>query len=201
MFKQALTSAITSAIVTGLMLMVWGGGGTNFAGVTHLSGLSVAEDGLAVTDGGAVSLGTGTISATGTTTITKSFDGFKAWDDFTVATGTAKAVYTNSTGVDMICDSDSGYADFDGTTFAPSLVVALGTTTGPTLYSANLMSSSTVATTTDAMVAFTYTVPFRLASGESITASLSDGTTGVASSTYFTNWAIEFGVQCSLAGA
>lgn len=137
----------------------------------------------------------GKSTLTGTTTITKSPDGFVAYMGFTVATGTAKASYSNPSN-DMVCDGSSGYFQGIGTTFAPSLVVAFGTSTSATGYSTNLLASTTLATTTNQFFAETYTSPFRLKSGESIVGALSDITNTDASSTYYSNWSMEYGVHC-----
>ncbi|KKU09803.1 MAG: hypothetical protein UX13_C0030G0005 [Candidatus Woesebacteria bacterium GW2011_GWB1_45_5] len=135
------------------------------------------------------------LTVTGTTTIAKSPDGFVAYASFTTATGTAKAVYTNPSN-DMVCDGRSAYVQAIGTTFAPSLVFSLGTSTSATGYSTNLIASTTVATTTNYFAATTYTSPFRLKSGESIVGALSDITNSEASSTYYSNWTIQAGVHC-----
>lgn len=183
MTKQAIVSGIVSAIVA--LIAVYYLGGSNFAGVTHLSGLSIGSGGLTVT---------------GTTTIAKSPDGFVAWDDVsTVATGTAKAVYTN-TGSPMMCDADSGAVYFKSNGFSPSLVVSMGTSTSATGYATNLLASTTVATTTTAVVPLTYAVPFVLGNNQSLVVALSDITNANASSTYYSNWAIEMGIQCRTLG-
>lgn len=141
-----------------------------------------------------------TNTLTGTTTITKSPDGFTAYMGFTVATGTAKAVYTNPSN-DMVCDGRSGFFQGIGTTFAPSLVVAFGTSTSATGYSTNLLASTTLATTTNQFFAETFATPFRLKSGESIVGALSDITNTEASSTYYSNWTMQYGVHCWTMGS
>jgi hypothetical protein len=133
-------------------------------------------------------------------TIAESPDGFVAYGSFTIATGTAKAVYTNQTGSTMMCDADSGYVIPVGTTFAPSIVFSLGTSTSATGYAANLLSSTTVATTTSPVVSLTYALPFKLANGDSIVGAISDYSAAIASSTYFSNWTAEFAVHCWTTG-
>lgn len=133
---------------------------------------------------------------TGTSTLTKSVDGFVAFDDFSVATGTAKAVYTNSFS-DQMCDAESGFIDAVASgAQAPSLVLSLGTTTSATGYSAGLLSSTTLATSTSPVLPLTYTVPFKLKNGESIVGALSDANGIISSSTNYSNWDIDFGVHC-----
>ena len=152
-----------------------------------------------LTQSGAATLSS-TLAVTGTTTITKSPDGFVAYMGFTMATGTAKAVYTNPSS-DLVCDGRSAYLQAIGTTFAPSLVVAFGTSTSATGYSTNLLASTTLATTTNQFFAETFVTPFRLKSGESIVGALSDITNSEASSTYYSNWSMEYGVHCWVAGS
>ena len=145
--------------------------------------------------------GTGNaLTVIGTTTIAKSPDGFVAYMGFTMATGTAKAVYTNPSS-DLVCDGRSGYFQGVGTTFAPSLVVAFGTSTSATGYSTNLLASTTLATTTNQFFAETFVTPFRLKSGESIVGALSDITNSEASSTNYSNWSMQYGVQCWVMGS
>lgn len=131
---------------------------------------------------------------------TNSPDGFVANASFTVATGTAKAVYTNNTGSDLMCSDESGAVYTTATGFAQGLAVVIGTSTSATAYSANLLASTTMATTTASTatkqaVDVTYGAPFILASTESITASLGDVVSN-ASSTYNGRRSIEFGFHC-----
>ncbi len=154
---------------------------------------------LTISNAGAITT-SGNLSVTGTTTTTKSPDGFVAYMVFTVATGTAKAVYTN-TSSDLVCDGRSGYFQGVGSTFAPSLIVAFGTSTSATGYSTNLLASTTLATTTNQFFAETYATPFRLLSGESIVGSLSDITNTSASSTNYSNWSMQYGVHCWIMGS
>lgn len=140
-------------------------------------------------------------NALGTTTITLSYDGFIAHDNVTVATGTAKGVITNSTGVDWMCKAGSVYTN--GTTFAPSLVISVGTSTSATgdPTAIGLLASTTIASTTDTVINVNawnsgQGSNFILPSGQSILLEIYDGTTGVASSTYFSNWDIDMDFPC-----
>lgn len=198
MIKQTLISSATSAIIAIAIVLVMGG--QNFAGLTHFSGLSVGSSGFEVTNSGAVDLGSGEITLTGTTTIAKSPDGFVAWDDYTVATGSKKMIYTNS-GSDMMCDGSSGAVYANSTGYSPALSVSVGTSTSITSATmpTNLVSSTTISTTTDKVIPFTITHPFLLANGESIVGSLADVNAN-SSSTYFANWSIEMGVSCRTLG-
>lgn len=139
------------------------------------------------------------MTVNGTSTTALSYDGFIANADFTIATGTAKAVYTNKTGRNMMCHSGGVLADSLSTTLGPSFAVSLGTSTSGTGYATNLIASSTIATTTDRMIPTEYTGTFRLATGESIVGALSDRLKN-ASSTYQTStyWNIDFGIPCWL---
>ena len=136
-----------------------------------------------------------TLTVNGTTTIARSPDGFVVWDDFTMSTGTAKAVYTNSGGA-LLCDDDSGAIYFDSTAFSPSLVVSIGTSTSATGYATNLLASTTIATSSDSVIDITYAAPFVLAYNESLVAALSDITNSIASSTHYSNWIVQFGIHC-----
>lgn len=195
MIKQILISVVSSVIASVVVVSMFFNGGTAVApagGNTNLSGITIApentNEGLIVSDGGIVTL-------TSTTTMAKSPDGFVAWASFTMATGTAKAVYTNS-GAPLACDADSGHIYVTETTYAPSLSFSIGTSTSITAYSANLLGSTTVGTTTPAQVLqLTYAFPFILGNGQSIIASISDNVTN-ASSTFFGNVSAAFGIHC-----
>ena len=152
------------------------------------------------TQSGASTL-SGTVAITGTTTIAKSPDGFVAYDDFTMATGTAKAVFTNNFTSDMMCDSESGFIDAVGTSQSPSIQAAVGTSTSATGYSATLLASTTLATTTSPVFTWTYGLPFKLKAGESIVAALSDNNWIISSSTNYSNWDMEMGVHCWTMGS
>ena len=196
MFKEIIKGVIT--IVVSVVISVFLVGNNQpkqieLRGTTNYDTIDVS-DGYQV-DGTTIINGDGSQTFTATTTIAKSPDGFVAWDDFTVATGTAKMVYTNPSN-DMVCDGRSAYVQAIGTPFAPSLVFAIGTSTSATGYSTNLIASTTVATTTNYFAATTFVTPFRLKSGESIVGSLSDIDNSAASSTYYSNWNIQFGVHC-----
>ena len=158
--------------------------------------LGITNSGGFTQSGSATLSGANTLS--GTTTMAKSPDGFVAYMGFTVATGTAKAVYTNPSS-DLVC-SRNGYFQGIGSTFAPSLVVAFGTSTSATGYSTNLLASTTLATTTNQFFQQTYASMFRLKSGESIVGALSDISNSEASSTYYSNWSMQYGVHCWIMG-
>ncbi len=141
--------------------------------------------------------GTGnSLTVSGTTTIAKSPDGFVLWDDFTVATTTpVRAAMTNS-GSPLMCDGDSLAIYSDATAaFAPSFKFAVGVATAATSYAADLTASTTVATTTDTITAGA-SAPFLVASGSSITLSVGDYDSGIASSTYYGNWSGQISVHC-----
>lgn len=144
-----------------------------------------------------------TATFTGTTTITKSPDGFVLWDDFTVSTTSpANAALTN-TGAPLICNGDSlaVYADSSGAALlAPSFKFVVGTTTSASLYADNLMASTTVATSTDAVVG-TPSWNFLLGNQESITLSVGDFNSTNSSSTYYGNWAGQVSVHCRTIGS
>mgnify|MGYP001560881536 CR=1 FL=1 len=174
----------------------YNGGFNTELGITNSGGFT--QSGSATLSGATTLSGANTLS--GTTTMTKSPDGFVAYMGFTMATGTAKAVYTNPSS-DLVCDGRSGYFQGVGTTFAPSLVVAFGTSTSATGYSTNLLASTTLATTTNQFFAETFVTPFRLKSGESIVGALSDITNSEASSTNYSNWSMQYGVHCWVMGS
>lgn len=144
---------------------------------------------------GATTLGA-TLVVTGTSTIPVSYDGHIVWDDFTSATGTAKAVYTNNYGP-MECNDAYIYAKNTG--FVPGLSFTLGSTTSATGYSANLIASTTVGTSTTQLIASLSSV-FILGSGESIVGAIQQAYAD-ASSTHLGNMSAQFGVRCNLIGA
>lgn len=146
--------------------------------------------------------GLSTLTITGTTTADNNLDGGFAEDFITVsATGSAQFVYTNTGGPKFCSAIDGGvYVNSVATAaspLAPSLVFSLGTSTSATGYSTNLMASTTAASTTD-MVLTTNAYRFILAPGDSIVGAISDGIQNVASSTYFSNWQVNFKIPCSL---
>ena len=205
MIKNIITGVIAVILAVVASLALVGNNQPNnlnnlnsLGGTTNYDVLDVS-DGYQI-DGTDVINGNGGLSISATSTVSKSFDGHVAYGGFTVATGTAAAVYTNNTGTAMMCDADSGFIEAIGTTFAPLLRVAIGTSTSATGYSTNLLASTTLATTTNNVLSLTYAVPFKLANTESIVAALSNIAGDVASSTYYSNWDMEFGFHCWLMG-
>jgi len=135
----------------------------------------------------------------GTTTIAKSYDGFVAAANFTVATSSVAASWRNTTGAPVMCSA--GMINADATTYAPSLYVVAGVTTDNT-YSASILASTTLATTTDTLTNVPATAAtFIVAKNSYINATLGDYFIGAsASSTNFGNWDIEFGFPCWMMG-
>lgn len=124
---------------------------------------------------------------------------------FTVGTTSpVRAALENNTTKNLICDGDSLYVRSDAiAAFAPSFKYAVGTTTsaissspGSVGYSANLVASTTVATTTDTVLGIAAGWSFLLPIGSSITLSVGDYTAAIASSTYYSNWRGQFGIDC-----
>jgi hypothetical protein len=134
------------------------------------------------------------LTVSGTTTIARSFDGFVIYDDFSLATGTSKAVYTHA-GSPAYCQEGVLYATTTNGTYnlAPSLIFSLGTTSSATGYSTNILASTTMATSTGRIVPL-YS-GFVLRPGDVITGAISDAVSN-ASSTYLGNWQVEFGYHC-----
>jgi hypothetical protein len=143
------------------------------------------------------------VSLNATTTVARSYDGFMAGGGITpssLATGTTFTLYTHSGGP-ALCDSSSAIFYADSTAYSPSLIIDIGTTTTSGGYSANLIASTTLATTTDAVLGIAHDL-FVMNSGDQITARLADtypSNLG-ASSTNFANWDLEFQTQCWLIG-
>ena len=139
---------------------------------------------------------TTTLVVTGTSTITESVEGLVIGNTIsTVATGTVRTLYTNTTGP-KLCDASTGYllVQTNGS-FAPSMVWSLGTSTASALASKNLIASSTVATTTTTILSPNASL-FRLAQGETLTAIFGDHGAD-ASTTYLGNWTnAEAGIWC-----
>jgi hypothetical protein len=141
----------------------------------------------------------GSLTTTGTTTVAASYDGYFVYGAFTMATGTAKAVYTNTYGP-AVCGGANGAIFASSTPFAPSIRLALGTSTSATGYSTNLLASTTVATSTRTLIPLTSSL-FVLNPGDSIVGAISDITNTEASSTYMANWTVSFSLECRLIGA
>lgn len=136
------------------------------------------------------------LTVSGLLRIARSPDGFILWDDFTVATTSpVRGVLTNSGDTALMCDGASAFILASSTGFAPSFRFVLGTTTSPTAYSANLLASTTVATTTQT-VSRGPLWNFILERNASITLSVGDTVAAIASSTHYGNWAGQFGIHC-----
>lgn len=143
----------------------------------------------------------GILSSTGTSTSAHSPDGYMLYSSFTVSTTTpVRAALTNSYGP-AICDGQSLYVFASSTAvFVPAFKVAVGTTTSATLYSANILASTTVGTTTQSILNAS-TWLFYLPTNASITLSVGDANSAVSSSTYYGSWTGQVGVHCWTAGS
>lgn len=175
----------------------------NTLGGSSDSGWNATGDGCIAVDGTCILDSSGNLSVSGTTTIAHSPDGFVLWDDVTVGTTTTvvRGTVTN-TGSPLMCDGDSLFVYTSSpSTYVPSFKYAVGTSTNAT-YSANLIASTTVATSTAAATTVNgpVTWPFELANGSSITLSIGDAVSN-ASSTYYGNWGLQFGVHCWTLGS
>lgn len=174
MLKNIITSILVSVAVVLAGFALYS---PNFAGITHLSGLAVGDSGF---------------------TTSVSPDGFVLWDDFTVGTTTpVRAALTNpSSDEPLMCDGRSMAVYSDATAaFAPSFKLAVGTTTSATAYSANILASTTIATSTDTVTnggSWNFLLPV----GSSITLSIGDYSAAIASSTYYGNWAGQVSIHC-----
>ena len=199
MIKNIIVSAIIGALVaSGVLLIAGVVGGNNqplefgATGTRFPSGVSV---------GTTTSPALGQFLANATTTIPCSYDGSVAQANFTTsATGTAKASLTNTCGAALMCQGGNAYFD-SPTSFTSSIVLAIGTSTSATGYATGLMSSTTIATTSDTALNVYSGNPFILPIGNSIVGALSDYNTTGASSTYYGNWDAEIGFNCRLMGS
>lgn len=154
---------------------------------------------LTTTGGGSGSIQVaGTSLLTGTTTLSSSVSGMVTGGHYTVtATGTPVTLYTNS-GTPKICDTHTGYFYVKSTGFSPSLVFTVGTSSAA-VPTTNLIASTTVATTTTSYYhPSTNGNSFLLNTGDSIVAEAGNVTNDtLASSTYYGNWSVEFGLWCN----
>jgi len=142
-----------------------------------------------------VSVG-GTLDVTGTSTFAQSVDGLVVGGTFSVSsTGTPTTIYTNTTGK-KYCDADTAYVYAKSSAFSPSLQLSIGTTTSGTLPTANVIATSTIATTTTQVVKGATGNSFVLGNDETLNVLFDDITNAEASSTYFGNWDFEAGVWC-----
>lgn len=197
-YIKIVISALIGGLLAGMIVVVVGGnnqplgGGTRFA-----NGLSTDSTSPSAGEVRTTSLTvTAASTFTGTTTIAQSVDGLIVGGTFsTAATGTARTVYTNSTGPKM-CDASTAYLLVQNNgSFAPSLVFSVGTSTSAAVATTNIVASSTVATTTTTLISPTASL-FRLAQGETLVAIMGDITNTEASSTYFSRWSAETGIWC-----
>uniref|UniRef100_A0A6M3IS39 Uncharacterized protein n=1 Tax=viral metagenome TaxID=1070528 RepID=A0A6M3IS39_9ZZZZ len=174
------------------------GGDWNVAGNLTIAGTSAFTG--AVTTSGGVTL-SGTNSFTGTTTVTKSYDGFIIQPTPTYATGSVSMLYTNGTGKTIMCNVGAFMANSLNANLGRNFKVSLGTSTAVTGAGINLLSTTTVATTSDTVLTMTYTKPFMLANNESIIGYFADVDAN-ASSTYFssTYWELRAEIPCTLMG-
>lgn len=142
----------------------------------------------------------GSITSTGTSTTGVSYDGFVVQPTMSYATGTP-VVYTNTTGKAMMCKAGGVYADSLSASLGRNFKVSMGTSTGILGAGINLLSTTTVATTTDVFLGLTYTQSFVLGLGESIITWFADADAN-ASSTYFTStyWRVQPAISCTLLG-
>jgi hypothetical protein len=144
------------------------------------------------------------ITTNGILTTAYSYDGFVAGNtNMTIATGTDEFVYTNTTGIDMLCNgSDTSVFASSTLPFTPTIQFAFGTSTSATGYSTNLFASTTIASTSVPIVAMaSKTVNFVLSAGSSIVGSLSDTYSGTAaSSTYYGGIIVRPSFPCWLMG-
>lgn len=175
---------------------------TKLGGTTNYDAMDVS-DGYMV-DGTTIIDGSGGLAITATSSIRYSYDGFIAWGDMTIATTSTAGYYTNNASP-MMCDGDSLSIYWKTpSTFMPSLVVSVGTTTsGYSAAAYNLVASTTMATSTAAankVIDSSYTAPFYFGSGWTIVANLADITNATASSTYYSTLDAEFGLHCWLLG-
>ena len=154
---------------------------------------SLTNAGVLSTSGAATFTGASTF--TGTSTVTQSVDGLVVGGTIsTAATGTARTIYTNSTGP-KFCDSGISYvyAKNNGS-FSPSMRISVGTSTA-SVTTTNLVASSTLATSTTKVI-IPIDSSFVLDNGDSVMAIFDDNNNSAASSTYFSNWSVEAGVWC-----
>uniref|UniRef100_A0A6M3ILX4 Uncharacterized protein n=1 Tax=viral metagenome TaxID=1070528 RepID=A0A6M3ILX4_9ZZZZ len=151
------------------------------------------------------SLGTFTLSGTntinGTTTILASYDGFIIQPTPTYATGSVSMLYTNGTGKTIMCNVGAFMANSLNANLGRNFKVSMGTSTAVTGAGINVLSTTTVATTSDTILTMTYTKPFMLANNESIIGYFADVDAN-ASSTYFssTYWELRAEIPCTLMG-
>ena len=136
-----------------------------------------------------------TLTITATTTLTESVDGLVVGGTISMAaTGTARTVYSNTTGP-KYCDADTAYLYVKNNgSFAPSLVFSMGTSTSA-VATTNLIASTTVATSTTSLLQ-PIESKFILENGDELMVIFGDITNTMASSTYFGNWTAEAGVWC-----
>jgi hypothetical protein len=193
--------------VLALGILVLGGFLVHSSGSAKLGSAGAVFDGLPRWFGNALYVGStqqwsvdssGSMTTTGTTTMQSSVTGTTLGGHFAVsATGTPITLYTNS-GTPKVCAAKPSYLYTRATGFGPSLVFSVGTSTGA-VPTANVMASTTIATTTNALVLAQPTLAgaFVLGTGDSLVAIVGDIANASASSTNYSHWGVDFGLWCN----
>ncbi len=141
------------------------------------------------------------LTVSGTTTVAASYDGFVVYKQLTVSTTSNTTIFTN-TYAPMICYAYSGsiYSDSQSSTLGPSFTASIGYSSG-VVPTANVLASTTIATTTDTITSLTATA-FVLPSGYSLIAGFGDANGAVSSSTYYgtSYWKVHAVIPCTIIG-
>lgn len=174
------------------------GGDTNYGGSLTVEDLTTSADTTHGTTGALTVAGAA--SLIGTTSPAQVL--FPVGSSIsTVATGTPRTVYANTTGPKLCFESSAALAVRNRGNFSPSLVFSIGTSSA-SVTTTNLISSSTVSTSTPGtsffrMVPSGDTDAFILENGDEIMGIIGDITNTEASSTNMTNLTADFRVLCS----
>ena len=177
-----IVAALALALCVALGVAILNGGQEGpqgqqgYSGITNYDSLTLGDD----------------LVVNGTTTLSQSVDGIIVGGAFSLtATDTPLTVYTH-TGSPAMCDSELAYIRIQSNGFAPAFAYSLSKNVAG---AADLIASTTVATTTSANTEYTEAL-FRYAPGDTIVFLFNDDDHTNASSTHRGNVSLETGMWC-----
>jgi len=134
---------------------------------------------------------------TGTTTVTQSVDGIVVGGTVTsVSTTSVKYVYTNTTGPKACSSGSPSYVrQLKSGTFAPSVNLAVGTSTASGAVTLSLLATTTTATSSSQFLTLTER-RFLLDNNDQLVVQIADSQANTSSSTYYSNLNYELGIYC-----
>ena len=137
------------------------------------------------------------LTVTGTSTVTQSIDGIMVGGKVSsVGTTSVNFLYTNTTGPKSCSTGSPSYVrQLKIGTFAPSLNIAVGTTTSSGTVLLSILATTTTATSSSQYLTLTER-RFLLDNNDQIALQLADSQANTSSSTYYGNLSYEVGIFC-----